>query len=234
MAGDLFVAGCTVSRYAADCAWYCKGRGFVQTVARLYSCHLQACNILGYPHCQLWKIAWWSMEKGTRWFISCMVSVWWFSKWGYHQDWVCKLLPLLCDLMGQSRFAAVGEFKYLGSILSCNISECVELQRLRQARRPWSEIVFMGTLIWSKIVFIGTLKWSKIVFVRTLKWSKVVYNSTNESTFAINIIYEPLGSYMFWYQICHPQGARSVTLPNYIHTNAIHVKIHELHLLVEL
>jgi hypothetical protein len=29
MAGNLFVAGCTVSRHAADCSWYCKGRGFV-------------------------------------------------------------------------------------------------------------------------------------------------------------------------------------------------------------
>ena len=56
MAGSFFVAGCTVSRYAAHCTWYCKGRGFVQTVARHYSCHLQACNILGYPHCQLRKI----------------------------------------------------------------------------------------------------------------------------------------------------------------------------------
>ena len=57
------------------------------------------------------------------------------------------MLPLVCDLMGQSVFAAVGEFKYLGSILSSNISECVELQRLWQARKPGSEIVFMGTLM---------------------------------------------------------------------------------------
>jgi hypothetical protein len=89
------------------------------------------------------------MEKGTRWFISCMVSVWWSCNWGYHWDQFWKMLPLLCDLMGQSTFAAVGEFKYLGSILSTNISECVELQRLWQARKSWNEIVCMGTLIWS-------------------------------------------------------------------------------------
>lgn len=47
-----------------------------------------------------------------------------------------KMLPLLCDLMGQNTFAAVGEFKYVGSILSSNISECVEMQRLWQAKKP--------------------------------------------------------------------------------------------------
>ena len=38
-------------------------------------------------------------------------------------------------------------------------------------------------------------------------------------------MYELLGSYMFRHQIWHLQGARSVTLPNYIYTNAILTKI---------
>lgn len=53
MADTFVVAGFTISRYAADCTWYCKGGGFVQTVARYYSCHLQARDIFGYSHRQL-------------------------------------------------------------------------------------------------------------------------------------------------------------------------------------
>ena len=37
-----------------------------------------------------------------------------------------------------------------------------------------------------------------------------------------------LGSYMFQHQICHLQGARSVTLLHYIYTIAVLVKIKSL------
>ena len=50
----------------------------------------------------------------------------------------------------------------------------------------------------------------------------------NKAHFTINIIYKLLCSYMFRHQICHPQGARSVTMPNYIYTNAVHVKINKV------
>ena len=62
----------------------------------------------------------------------------------------------------------------------------------------------------------------------------IIYNSTNESTFTINIIYDLLGSYMFRHQICHPQRAGSVTLPSYIRTNVVRVKINKFFKLFKL
>ena len=56
----------------------------------------------------------------------------------------------------------------------------------------------------------------------------IIYNSTNESIFTINLIYKVLGSYMFRHQICHLQGARSVTLLNYIYTITVFIKINKV------